>query len=74
MRFVQYVVPSGDSATIQIPLGIEFGNQLLLEGYTLLNKEVTAGGILELSCFGSFWARQMDATNYSPIYSIRQVP
>ena len=51
VRFVQYSVPSGDSATMQVPVDLTFGDDLLLEGFTLTNRDVSAGDILELSLF-----------------------
>lgn len=51
VRFVTYAVPAEAAGEMAVPLGLPFGDAIQLSGYTLLEDQLSAGDILQITLF-----------------------
>ncbi len=51
VRFVIYAVPSAPATEMETPLTLRFGDAISLQGYTLAQKELAPGDILQITLF-----------------------
>jgi hypothetical protein len=51
VRFVTYAVPRAPVGTMETPLGVSFGDTILLRGYTLRGATVSPGDIVQVTLF-----------------------
>lgn len=51
VRFVVYAVPAEPATEMEVPVALNFGDHISLQGYTLANTELAPSDILQLTLF-----------------------